>query len=44
MLGNTALDQVPSYQTADQSKYDFLEARRSAIRDLMQPSKSGSQE
>ncbi len=32
----SALDQVPSYQTADQSKYDFFQARRSAVRTLMQ--------
>jgi len=32
----SALDQVPSKQTADQSKYDFIQARRSAIRALMQ--------
>src|SRR5579862_3974316 len=31
----TALDQVPSYQTADQSKYEFRQARRSAIDALM---------
>jgi len=31
-----ALAQVPGNQTADQSKYDFLQARRSAIRTLMQ--------
>ncbi len=32
----SALDQVPGNQTPDQSKYDFLQARRSAIRALMQ--------
>lgn len=32
----SALDQIPSYQRADQSKYDFFQARRSAIRTLMQ--------
>ena len=32
----SALDQVPGSQTADQSKYDFSQARRSAIRALMQ--------
>lgn len=31
----SALDQVPSYQRADQSKYDFVQARRTAIRALM---------
>jgi hypothetical protein len=32
----SALDKVPSYQRADQSKYDFVQARRFAIRALMQ--------
>jgi hypothetical protein len=32
----SALEQVPSYQTADQSKYSFFQARRSAIRTLLQ--------
>jgi hypothetical protein len=31
-----ALDQVPPHQAANQSKYDFFEARRSAYRALMQ--------
>ncbi|HLK66621.1 MAG TPA: hypothetical protein VKU19_24470 [Bryobacteraceae bacterium] len=32
----SALDQVPGNQTADQSTYDFIQARRSALRTLMQ--------
>jgi hypothetical protein len=32
----SALDQVPSTQTADQSKYDFFQARQAAIRIVMQ--------
>jgi hypothetical protein len=31
----SALDQIPSYQTADQFRYDFVQARRAAIRSLM---------
>ncbi len=32
----SALDQLPREQTANQSRYEFIQARRSAIRSLMQ--------
>ncbi|MGA2137009.1 MAG: hypothetical protein ABSH50_32355 [Bryobacteraceae bacterium] len=32
----SALDQLPDYQTADQSRYEYLQTRRSAIRALIE--------